>query len=119
VWRVKPAQIVRCIAELLEHSGILKCPGGKVAAAAERDRSDNWTIACEIINTRVRDNCLRCSEGQPNAVMVAKGSVEVDRLVQGKGTDGVIAPRRPALDGDGQQLLERWLSTWPRLPKSR
>jgi hypothetical protein len=60
VWRVKPAPIIRCFAELLEHSGILKCPGGKIAAAAERDRSDNWTIASEIVNTHVRDNCLRC-----------------------------------------------------------
>lgn len=33
----KRAQIIRCIAELLEHLGILKGPGGQVAAAAECD----------------------------------------------------------------------------------
>jgi hypothetical protein len=35
------AQIIRYVAELLEHSGILECPGGEIATAAESDGADN------------------------------------------------------------------------------
>ena len=75
-------QIVRHLAELLDHLGVAEIPGGRVASAAKCDRADVTFLARQRLfytSDPDKTNALRRAQRMPEPLAMQSGSAANDQ----------------------------------------